>query len=304
MFRKYEKIHRLGKEETEGILVGTCHLQEKVDGANTSIWRNEDGTLGKGSRNQDVTGGSFQGFTQYVDEHKGIKEFFEVHPTLRLYGEWCVRHTIQYRETSYRKFYLFDIWDGEKFIMPFQVADIGEAFGIDVVPGHGKIDNPTIEELNELVGRSELGDRGEGIVIKNLDFRNSFGDLCYAKIVTQSFKEDNAIVFGGNNKHSDTYWEMFVVNKYITLPRVQKIMNKIAPTLDLREDGTPERLDMKHIPRIIGTVYHDMITEEAWEIATKVQKLDFKALKQLAGRKIKQVYCDILNESLSVADVI
>ena len=32
-FRSYGKIHRLGKEETEGILQGFCHVQEKVDGA-------------------------------------------------------------------------------------------------------------------------------------------------------------------------------------------------------------------------------------------------------------------------------
>jgi len=31
MFKKYPKIHRLGKEETEGILEGTCYIQEKID---------------------------------------------------------------------------------------------------------------------------------------------------------------------------------------------------------------------------------------------------------------------------------
>lgn len=36
-FKPYFKIHRLGKEETEGILIGECHVEEKIDGANTSI---------------------------------------------------------------------------------------------------------------------------------------------------------------------------------------------------------------------------------------------------------------------------
>lgn len=119
--------------------------------------------------------------------------------------------------------------------------------------------------------------------------------MVYAKVVTQEFKEDNAIIFGGNNKFSDTYWEMYVVNKYMTLPRVQKIMQKIQPTVD-------ERLDMKHIPRITNSAFHDMMTEEIWEIVKKVPSLDFKALRNLSVRKAKQIYVDILNNSISVAD--
>ena len=30
-FRKYEKIHRLGKDETLGILEGTVHVEEKAN---------------------------------------------------------------------------------------------------------------------------------------------------------------------------------------------------------------------------------------------------------------------------------
>ena len=41
MFKKYRKIHRLGAEENEGILVGKVMIQEKIDGANTSIWLEE-----------------------------------------------------------------------------------------------------------------------------------------------------------------------------------------------------------------------------------------------------------------------
>jgi len=54
-FLKYPKIHRLGKSETEGILDGQCYIQEKIDGANTSIWMDEDGTIHCGSRNNDLT---------------------------------------------------------------------------------------------------------------------------------------------------------------------------------------------------------------------------------------------------------
>lgn len=30
MFKRYPKIHRLGKEETDGILIGTCHNDNNI----------------------------------------------------------------------------------------------------------------------------------------------------------------------------------------------------------------------------------------------------------------------------------
>jgi len=53
-FKEYKKIQALHKEECDGILHGTCYLQEKVDGANASIWV-EDGNIHCGSRTRDLT---------------------------------------------------------------------------------------------------------------------------------------------------------------------------------------------------------------------------------------------------------
>lgn len=293
MFRKYEKIHRLGKEETDGILEGTCYIQEKIDGANTSIWM-EDGTIHMGSRNNDITGKDFNGFPSYVYSHEGIQEFFRNNPEKRLYGEWLVRHTLEYPETAYKKFYLFDIHTGSGFCCRAEVMGLAVAYQIEHVPEFAVIENPKLDELMEYVGKSSIGEKGEGIVIKNEKFINQFGDRVCAKIVTENFKEDNAVIFGGNNKHSDTYWEVYIVNKYMTLGRIQKIMHKLQPEID-------KRLDMEHIPRVVNTAYHDMLTEEIWEIAKKAGTIDFKALQRIATKKAIQIYKDILNNSLSVA---
>lgn len=299
-FRKYEKIHRLGKDEVAGILEGTCHITEKIDGANLSIWMGDDGIMHVGSRNNDLTlkGDAFNGAVEYCNNHEGIKKIISEHPHFRLYGEWLVRHTLSYNNTAYKKFYLFDIFDEESktFWNQIDVQELGKTYGIDTVPDLGIIENPTVEQLNKMIeGESAFGERKEGIVIRNVDFKNSFGDFCYAKLVREDFKEDNGVIFGGNNKYSDTYWEVYIMNKYIDVPRVTKIMNKIQPEVN-------EKLDMKHIPRIMGTVYHDMITEEAWEISQKCKKIDFDALQRICYKKIKQVYVDIINNNLSVAD--
>lgn len=297
-FKEYRKIHRFGSEENEGILEGFCFIQEKVDGANTSIWVREDGWLGKGSRTQDVTGGEFNGFVKYVETNEGIKRLLTDFPHYRLYGEWLVRHTLQYKETAYKQWYLFDILNEQnnKMLNIQEISAIAQLYNIKTPKLFAELINPKLEDIMKFVGQSELGERGEGVVIKNFGFINKFGDLEYAKIVTDKFKEDNALVFGGNNKHCESYWEIYAVNKYITLERVRKIMNKIQPTVN-------HVLGMEETARIINSVHHDAITEEIWEIQKKIPKLDFKKFAHLSCRKAAQIYHDILNNDISVADM-
>lgn len=296
-FRSYGKIHRLGKEETEGVLNGNCFVQEKIDGANVSCWLDDGGNIKMGSRTRVLGDEEFNGFVPYVKTHEGINKILKDHPKWRLYLEWLVRHTLSYKETAYKKAYLFDILNEEtgEFFPHDEVFKLAKEYGIETVPLHGKFDNPTVEQLMDFVGKTEFGDRGEGIVIKNLDFKNKFGDNIFAKIVTESFKEDNAITFGGNNKHSDTYYEVYVVNKYMTLPRVKKIMDKLQPIIN-------EKLDMKHLPRIMNTAYNDMLVEEIWSIQKDVPKIDFKSLHRIATRKAKMIFISIISDDISVAD--
>ncbi len=291
-FIEYKKIKRLGHEETDGILDTEVHVQEKIDGANVSLWM-EDGEMKMASRTRVLTEG-FNGFCEYVMAHKGIERLIVAYPNYRLYGEWLVRHTVAYDETAYKQFYLFDIMDADgKMLETWKVNELADACGINR-PKYFGFMKTTQEELEKLVGQSDLGKEGEGVVIKNPTFINKFGDWQYAKIVSQKFKEDNAIVFGGNNKHSDTYNEMYVVNKYMTLERIQKIMAKIQP---LEE----KRLDKEHTGRIIQTAYHDLFVEEMWEIAKKFGKMDFKTLESLCVRKARKIYHDILDGHMSVA---
>lgn len=291
-FQVYRKIQRLGHDENLGILEGTCVIQEKVDGANTSIWL-EDGELKCGSRTRELSEG-FNGFVEYAKNHEGIKKLLGANPRMRLYGEWLVRHTIAYNELVYKKFYLFDIERDGKFLAPADVRAYASIFDIDIVHEFAVLENPVLADLEKFLGQTVLGSKGEGIVIKNVNFVNKFGDQVYAKMVTQEFKEDNSTVFGGNNKYSDTYWEQYVVNKYMSVARVKKIMNKMQPKVDVK-------LDMEHTPMIGNASYHDMITEEIWEIQKKVPEINFTALRRLSIKKAIRIFHDILNGHESVA---
>lgn len=302
-FKRYPKIHRLGKEETDDILLGSVHVEEKIDGANASIWF-EDGEIKCGSRSRVLTEG-FNGFVEYVKNHPTLPSLFSKYPDCRLNGEWLVRHTISYNETAYKKFYLFDITSRlpdnfdddvrESFWTKQLVLDVAKEHSIDTPFYFGMFQDPSVDDLKQFVGKTVLGTVGEGIVIKNESFVNNFGDHCHAKIVSDSFKEDNGITFGGNNKSSETYLEMYIVNKYMTLTRIQKIINKTQPEID-------KKLDLEHTARIINSAYHDMLTEEIWLISKKVDKISFRSLQRLAMKKASQIYKDLLTGDISVAD--
>lgn len=295
-YRPYPKIHRLGKEETDGILLYDLMVQEKIDGANISIFQ-LDGKLRCGTRTRMLSEDeSFNGFQEAVQDNLNLAMYFSRKPDCVLYGEWLVKHTITYPDEAYRKIYLFDVLDTKtgNFMPQSEVKDLAEFLGLEYpyIFYTGKVAEDVIDSY---VGKSNIAPAGEGVVLKSLEFKNIFGDTVYAKVVHQNFKESNAIVFGGNNKHSETYWEMYIVNKYCTTGRVQKIMQKL-------QSEKETRLDLGDTPRIAQTCYHDMITEEIWEICKKVPKVDFKALQRLSMRKFIQIYKDILNNSLSIAD--
>ena len=280
MFVKYPKVHALYKEECDGILEQQVIVQEKIDGANVSIWL-DNGVVKCGSRTRELPEDeSFNGFTEWVANSLEVKKYLEAFPEHRLYGEWLVPHTIKYNETNYKTFWLFDI------ATAFEInEDSDDRNRIEWMPqeivestaNEGGFNYPQIfytgmankEKLEEFVGTSNIGDKGEGVVIKplRLDWRNKFTNFCYGKVVTQEFKEDNATVFGGNNKHSDTYEEQFFVNKLVTIAGVKKVMNKLTAELD---EG--RRLDKSATPRVANTVYHDIITENAWEISKAMAK--------------------------------
>jgi hypothetical protein len=288
-FKWYGKIHRIGKDETDGLFQGVCTIQEKVDGANLSIW-SEDGEIFVGSRTQIVWNKEiktwFRGAVEYANASSGIREFFKKFPSHRMYWEWLVPHTItSYNAENYSHFYLFDIeqenWD--RFSQNL-VKWWANELNIRTPHTFAVITNPTIDNILEFVGKSTLGPIGEWVVVKNENFVNKFWDKCYGKIVSDEFKEDNAIVFG-NAASKDV--EMELVSKFISLERIKKIMNKIEQNEDV-DIGRP------HMAKIIGMTYYDFLQEEVMAVA-KCGIVNFKRLNSLSTQKIARIALDIID---------
>jgi hypothetical protein len=85
--------------------------------------------------------------------------------------------------------------------------------------------------------------------------------------------------------------EYKIVNKYVT----QELVDKAYAKINLIED---EGFTSRSIPRLLTTVYYDLILEETWEFLKehKQPTIDFKLLQNLTIARIKKLRPDIFGQ--------
>lgn len=289
-FKKYIHLERFGTDEVDGINIGQCHIFPKLDGTNASAWIGDDGEICAGSRNRKLSiDNDNQGFMAWLVEQENWASCLNEHADLVFYGEWLVPHSLKtYRDEAWRKFYVFDVAcaDG-KFMSYEQYKPICDRFGVDYIPCVLKSKNPDYNILHTeattckfLLREGE--ESGEGIVIKNYGFENRFGRQTWAKLVTSTFKDKHVIEMGGKSIDNKMVEES-IADEFVTSHMVEKIIAKIRA-----ED---DAFNAKHIPRLLHTAYHDLVTEELWEAVKKHKnpKIDFKALHRFTVLRVKSI---------------
>jgi len=290
MFHKYQHIERFGTLEVEDIELGTVHIFPKIDGTNGTVWL-EDGDVHGGSRNREVSLESDnQGFFDYVTKSENIAAYFKKHPDHRLYGEWLVPHTIKsYREDAWRRFYIFDVCkdiDDGMIYLPYEMyVPMLQEFDIDFVPLLCTVKNGSYEQLvNQLEKNTYLmqdgAGSGEGVVLKNYSYVNRYGRVTWAKIVKAEFKENHSLTMGAPDLNGKKMVEETITGKWCTEALIEKEYAKIAV------DGWSS----KYISRLFGTVYHDIVAAEMWNIVKDLKKptVNFKTLYHFIVEKIKR----------------
>ena len=292
-FKKYQHVERFGTVETNGIDIGTCYVFPKIDGANSSLWwtiHEGIGQLHAGSRNRELTlDYDNSGFFNWCIKEKGevLAKFFRANPSLRLYGEWLVPHTLKtYEINAWNNFYVFDVMEGDDYIPYESYQPLLEGFNIDYIPPICKVDNPTYERLvNQLEKNGYLIEdgkgTGEGVVIKNYNYENRFGRVTWAKIVRNDFKTKHQKCDVSEIKESRII-EQEIANKYITLALVEKEHAKIDADV-----GWASKL----IPRLLNTIFYCLVKEETWNFIkeNKNPVIDFKRLMHFSFIKIKEL---------------
>jgi len=280
-FRKYDHVERFGTDEVEGIEIGDVLVFPKLDGTNASLWL-EGSLLGAGSRTRKLSDESDNaGFHAWVQKCPFIQEFMERYPTWQIYGEWLVPHTItHYRENAWRNFWIFDVWcNEEKRYLHYDLySPILLEHNFDVIEPKTRYKSPPSEEQLWVEAATNTylmqdGHVGEGIVIKNYEWQNKYGRQPWAKLVRSEFKEENRRAFGTTEKDGEKSVEGEIAEKYVTAALVDKTLAKI-------QLETAERRHV--IPRLLQTVYYDLVREETWNFVKehKNPTVNFKKLQQ------------------------
>ena len=286
-YSKYQHIERLGSAEVDGILDGVCHIFPKLDGTNSQLWW--DNGLKAGSRNRELSVESDNaGFYNWALTQSNILSFFENRPDLKLYGEWLVPHTLKnYNSNAWRNFYVFDVIREDGSYLPYEEYNtLLSIYGIPTIPVLLVKANPSLSELNELLSNNTYlisEGIGEGIVIKNYNYTNKYGRKTWAKVIADEFKVQKGTSTKDISEQKPI--EFQIVETFVTEAFVRKELAKI----ELVEPWTP-----KLIPKLLNTIFHELIVEEMWNILKRFKnpKINFKDLNNLTISKIKELLSD------------
>ena len=315
-FRRYDHIERLDHDEVAGLLLGDCYVFPKIDGTNASAWLDKDGNVCGGSRNRHLTlEADNAGFLAWLlsDDEKAVavREALMNEPSLVLYGEWLVPHTVQnYRHEAWRRFYVFDAFDTEAgCYLPFDAYK--ELIpGVDVIEPLCIIRDPSTAQLETKVATNTYlmqdgAGPGEGIVVKNYAWRNQYGRQPWGKIVRNEFKEKNRTAFGTPVMHGEFTVEQAIVEKYCTPEFVGKTRAKVVLAvanekgIDISEPNAVRTVESTHrgkvIPQFLGRLWHDFVTENIWSFLQdhKACAIDFGRTNGLLTRKAKELAQDL-----------
>lgn len=289
-FLKYMHLERLGTSEVDGINAGVCYVFPKLDGTNASIWLKEDGTIGGGSRNRELSIESDNaGFYNHIKDSVPHLHYLKAFPHHQLYGEWLVPHSLKtYREDAWRKFYIFDVWDSveQRWLTYEEYATGLENYGLTYLVPLVIIRNGSVADFYQQLERNTFYLKegvGEGIVIKNYNFVNRYGRTVWAKLINAAFKEVHHAAMGAPIIGADVV-EMKIVDKYVTQALVDKCYAKVLN----EHDG---EWSQKYIPQLLGMVFYDLVKEETWEYVkeNKLPTINFKDLQRYCINKVKEL---------------
>lgn len=285
-FKPYQHIERLGTDEVEGILNGTVWVYTKIDGTACSCYLDNNSNFKVGSRHKvlDLIHDN-AGACAYCNEQDNLKEYLNRHPNYILYGEFLTKNHIKYYcDDAWKKLYVFDVFDTDNlcYISYEEYQPELAELGILYIPLVVKLENPTVDDIMAVMDEAHFlqEEKGysEGLVIKNYPYRNKYGRQTWAKVVREEYKQKQRI---RTPKEEQETIENRIVDELLTEAMIEKEYLKIATN----------GWNSKMIPRLLNTIYHEFITEEAWNIVKKYKNptIDFKKLQIVTFDKIKDV---------------
>lgn len=320
MFKQYLHIEKFGNEAVEGIELGKVFVFPKLDGTNASAWGKEgQGELEETHFSESMFGGSRTrelsldkdnaGFLAWLKKQARISNFFYGNPNLRLYGEWLVPHSFKgYRPEAWKQFYVFDVYNDEteQYLSYDAYKPLLDEFGITYIPPLAIIKNGDYGRFLEHLSKNffmipDGGEPGEGIVLKNYDFQNKFGQQAFAKIIRNEFKELHHREMGAPEINSGKMNEERIIEQTLSLHLIDKTICRIEEGHST--DDFQAAFSKKQIPELFERVFYDIVKEELWDAWKEIDfaTINGKTLKALIINKIKELKPEIFNRRYSNA---
>ena len=264
----YPKVYNMGHRVIRDLFDGPVVIQEKMDGSQFSFGV-VDGELRMRSRRREIHG---------VEEaDKLFRMACEIAQALFDTGlldeGWTYRgeaittprhNTLEYERIPKGGFILFDIDTGlEDYLGPDELAGVAEALGVEVVPTLYAGEVLAWDELEKFLERSScLGDKIEGIVVKNQNRFAEDGKMLMGKLVTAEFREAHT---GQWKKTNPTRTEVIasIIHDLRTEARWEKAIQH------LRDDGTLGDA-LQDIGKLVQEVQQDILQECGGQIAERL----------------------------------
>lgn len=295
--KKYTSIVRLGHKTTMGVLNegDWIVIQEKLDGANASFRKGEDGEILTFSRNTPLTGeDGLGGFRKWALETLDPDLLL---PNIVYFGEWLNPHKVKYPEYT-KQFFLYDMFDTStgKYLDFNRVKDAHRMLGANLIPVFYEGEYQSFEHLQSFVGKTlvggQLGDKelGEGIVVKNTSYIDRHGRQMFVKLVTDAFREVQKQKAPKDPKIEQTQEQVFV-SATMTEARVEKMLYKLVDEGILSE-GKFEIEDMGIILRHMGGRMFDDIMKEESDMLPADH--DVNQIRKAIGRNVAQIVKNII----------
>lgn len=300
-YKSFTHVEHLGKEETDGILAGTCYISPKLDGTNAVVW-SKDGEVRAGARTRELSATSdnagFYVWTQSEDEEAvKVRELVTGNTHIILYGEFGVGQVANikdYDTEAHNKLWIFDAFDTitQTYLHPDVLKNMCAAFGLEnyVLPSV-KIENPTQEQIQDLAERNHFlltnaNHAGEGMVIRNPGFRNKWGNYVIAKFVRDEYlqrkaqKENKSV-----SKRFDC--EQEIIDYYVTDAELAKAKAKVTLVLGLEEF---DKKSGKCVGMFLNLVFNDAVLAEIADICKRWKRpvINFQELSNLCNIKARE----------------
>lgn len=303
--KHFVDIERLREEDVE-LRLKNCEkfqigdpivIQTKIDGANSSAtW--EDGEVKCFSRKNELNPtNTLRGFWNYIQSLNPM--MFEINPNWIIFGEWEVKHSINYNAEVYNQWYVYDIYNKvtESYLSQDKVKEWCNRWKINYIETLYVGEFQGWDKVREFLHASTAyGNTQEGVVIKSQcyltknDVENG-RQPSYIKIVNTEFSEikekNHQQKIEDPQKLQAKAHTQELMTTIVTENRVRKELNKMIDEGLLPTELTPK--DMSTIARNLPKRIMDDCLKEEKETVIEAGEFAGKVTNSLVMQFAKKI---------------